>query len=208
MALEPITRQEKIIAGQNLTPITRMEKFLKDFGGQPDWNQNDSTAADYIKNRPFYAGDPGETVFVEESTVSFSIGGSGIYTATLGSTFSLTVGDIYKISWDGTVYECACVSSPDMKLIGNPSIMGDTADTGEPFIIVDSGQGVRIGTLDTSTTHTISISQQSPGEVVKIDEKFIPDVSSLTIKSSTAGSTKKFKITVNDSGAISATEAT
>ena len=33
MALEPITRQEKIIAGQDLTPITRMEKFLKEFGG-------------------------------------------------------------------------------------------------------------------------------------------------------------------------------
>ena len=33
MALEPITRQEKIIAGQDLTPITRMEMFLKNFGG-------------------------------------------------------------------------------------------------------------------------------------------------------------------------------
>lgn len=33
MALEPITRQEKIIAGQDLTPITRMERFLKQFGG-------------------------------------------------------------------------------------------------------------------------------------------------------------------------------
>ena len=32
MALEPITRKEKIIAGQDLTPITRMEKFLKNFG--------------------------------------------------------------------------------------------------------------------------------------------------------------------------------
>ena len=29
MALEPITRQEKIIAGQDLTPITRLESFLK-----------------------------------------------------------------------------------------------------------------------------------------------------------------------------------
>ena len=209
MALEPITRQEKIIAGQDLTPITRMEKFLKGFGGQPDWNQNDSTAADYIKNRPFYAGDPGKTVLVEESTVSFSIGGSGIYTAALESTFSLTVGDIYKVSWDGSVYECTCVSNPDnMKLIGNPSIMGDTADTGEPFIIADSDQGVRIGTLDTSASHTISISQCVAGEVVKIDEKFIPDVSGLIVKSSTADSTKKFRITVDDSGTISATEVT
>ena len=44
MALEPITRQEKIIAGQDLTPITRLEKFLKDFGGggggEPDFNVN------------------------------------------------------------------------------------------------------------------------------------------------------------------------
>ena len=33
MALEPITRQEQIIAGKDLEPITRMEKFLKYFGG-------------------------------------------------------------------------------------------------------------------------------------------------------------------------------
>ena len=33
MALEPITRKEKIIAGQDLTPITRLEKFLKQYGG-------------------------------------------------------------------------------------------------------------------------------------------------------------------------------
>ena len=33
MELKPITRQEKIIAGQDLTPITRLEKFLKEYGG-------------------------------------------------------------------------------------------------------------------------------------------------------------------------------
>lgn len=56
MALEPITRQEKIIAGQDLTPITRMEKFLKNFGGsgggggaQPDLSQTDTTKPDYVK---------------------------------------------------------------------------------------------------------------------------------------------------------------
>jgi len=27
--LTPITRQEKILAGENITPITRMEMFLK-----------------------------------------------------------------------------------------------------------------------------------------------------------------------------------
>ena len=33
MALEPITRKEKIIAGEDLQPITRLEKFLKEYGG-------------------------------------------------------------------------------------------------------------------------------------------------------------------------------
>ena len=33
MALKPITRQEQIIAGKDLEPITRMEKFLKQYGG-------------------------------------------------------------------------------------------------------------------------------------------------------------------------------
>lgn len=46
---------------------------------QPDWNQNDETAKDHVKNRPFYTGDPVETVFVEESTVSFPGIGGGLY---------------------------------------------------------------------------------------------------------------------------------
>ena len=39
-----------------------------------------------------------------------------------------------------------------------------------------------------------------------IDEKFIPVMSSVTLKSTTSGSSTKFKITVNDSGTITATE--
>ena len=30
----------------------------------PDWNQNDETAPDYVKNRPFYTGDPVETEII------------------------------------------------------------------------------------------------------------------------------------------------
>ena len=32
---------------------------------QVDWEQNDSTASDYIKNRPFYTGDPIETEMLD-----------------------------------------------------------------------------------------------------------------------------------------------
>lgn len=38
MNLKPITRQEQIIAGKDLEPITRTEKFLKQYGGASSWN--------------------------------------------------------------------------------------------------------------------------------------------------------------------------
>ena len=180
MALEPITRKEKIIAGENLEPITRMEQFLKKFGGsgggsgvQPDWNQNDSTAADYVKNRPFYTGDVGETVLLEESTVTFEDDG-GNYLGQLESTFSPIVGETYKVSWDGTTYECACIDFNGNIAIGNLSLVGAGSDTGEPFLMgVNNGSFIQIITADTASSHTFSISGVV-AQVVKIDEKYLP----------------------------------
>ncbi len=42
--------------------------------------------------------------------------------------------------------------------------------------------------------------------VKKIDEKFLPVMDSVILNSSTSSSIKKFKITVDDSGTISATQ--
>jgi len=138
---------------------------------QPDWNQNDSTAADYVKNRPFYTSDPVETVLVEESTVSFTDDG-GIYMGQLKSTFSATVGETYKVSWDGTTYESTCADSNGAYTIGNLSISGEGSDTGEPFIIYVEADGVIIYTTDTSDSHTFSISGIVE-PIVKIPAKYI-----------------------------------
>lgn len=141
-------------------------------GVQPDWNQNDSTAADYIKNRPFYEGDPSETVLVEESTVSFSVSG-GMYLAQIQSNFEATVGETYKVTWDGATYECVCVDYRGYIAIGNLSIAGAGSDTGEPFLMmVHNGIEIEIYTKDTSASHTISISG-SIAEVIQIPDKYI-----------------------------------
>lgn len=141
--------------------------------GQPDWNQNDSTQPDYVKNRPFYTGNPVETVLVEESTVSFAED-RGLYGAQIQSSFAATVGETYKVSWDGTTYECTCVDFRNTPAIGNLSIAGAGSDTGEPFLmIVNPGGRIRIGTADTSASHTISISGYAES-VVKIDQKYLP----------------------------------
>ena len=143
-------------------------------GVQPDWNQNDSTATDYIKNRPFYTGDPSGTVLVEESTVSFS-GSGGMYSVQIQSNFEVTVGETYKVSWDGTVYECTCVDFNGIPFLGNLSIAFGGSDTGEPFLMgVSNGRGIQIFTKDASASHTISISG-SIAEVIQIPDKYISD---------------------------------
>ena len=140
-------------------------------GVQPDWNQNDETAQDYVKNRPFYSGNLVETVLVEESTVSFE----GDYSE-FPSTFEATVGETYKVYWDGTAYECTCVASNGELFIGNPYILGDGPDTGEPFfMMINNGKGIGIVTTGTSASHTFSISGIAQ-EVVKIDEKYLPTI--------------------------------
>lgn len=138
---------------------------------QPDFSQNDPTAPDYVKNRPFYTGDPVETVLVEESTVSF-VESDGLYAAQFPSTFGVTAGETYTVTWDGTAYKCTYAGGDS--LLGNLSIIGEGPDTGEPFIMfVINGEKVQIATADTSASHTISIGVDVES-VVKIDLKYLP----------------------------------
>ena len=142
---------------------------------QSDWNQNNDSQPDYVKNRPFYTGDPVETVLVEETNVAFADAGngSGTYTAVFPATVEATAGETYKVSWDGTVYECTCVLFSNEFAIGNLSILGMGPDTGEPFLIgVNNGVAIFIITADTSASHTISISERV-APVVKIDKKYL-----------------------------------
>ena len=142
-------------------------------GVQPDWNQNDETQPDFVKNRPFYT-KTADTVLVEDSTVSFAEN-SGVYMAEFQTTFVPTVGETYKVYWDGSAYECTCVNFNNMLTIGNLYIAGAGSDTGEPFSMFFFGGGIMIYTLNTSSYHTFSI-RGLVTEVVKVDEKYLPEI--------------------------------
>lgn len=88
----------------------------------------------------------------------------------------------------------------------------DFEDTGEPVCVfmnfdIDSSVGTCIiYTTLPGNSHDVAISVYDEA-VKKIDKEYMPDdMDSIILKSSTASSTKKFKITVNDSGTITATE--
>ena len=205
MALEPITRQEKIIAGQDLTPITRMEMFLKNFGGGGGGSVPKPLTYDYMPE-----GYPKKTLgtvtVMEEQALAFALVKNGIYGTFMDAPLDIVGGQTYKVTWDEAEYECTCVDDGKTKFLGNASIFGNGIDTGEPFLY--HWYQKAFATFDTSASHTISVKRVEE-IVTPMAEEFLPTgIKELIMSSSTTDSTKKFKITVDDSGTISATEVT
>ena len=68
---------------------------------RPDWNQNDSTAPNYIKNRPFYTGDA-EIVKIDSKYLPLlpKPDGESYLTFSSKNSFTLKTG---KKTWDGTL---------------------------------------------------------------------------------------------------------
>lgn len=177
MALEPITRQEKIIAGQDLTPITRMEKFLKNFGGGGGGSVPKPLTYDYMPE-----GYPSKTVqtttMMEEQELAFAlISDAGQYGVQLTEALEVVKGQTYTVNWDGTEYECVGVTHATFTYIGNLSISGAGDDTGEPFLYMyaETQSAGRFATFDTAASHTISVKRT--GEIyTPMAEEFLPNI--------------------------------
>lgn len=129
---------------------------------QADWNQNDSTAPDYVKNRLFYASDPIITEVLHKATLDFSVQTFGGVTAGLhffDTEITLKAGCLYKVNWNGIVYEVYSFESNGQVLLGDISTVDASfASTGEPFAILNEGMyawDCVVG--ETSTQRTISI---------------------------------------------------
>ena len=141
-------------------------------GSQDDWNQNDTTAADYIKNRPgAYMGD--ETIY--DGTPTTALASTGSYRVMLSPAFTLTAGNAYRVTFNGTAY---VLTAQDKTAEVNAIILGElTSDnkhdfTNYPFLILQTGQYAGLLT-ETAGTHSLKV--ESLGTVVvPLDSKFMP----------------------------------
>ena len=218
MALEPITRKEKIIAGQDLTPITRMEKFLKQYGGGGGGGSSDAvlytpqTLTDAQKKQARENVDAA-SYFVITATVNSSMDGvtldkteSQIKEAiSAGKTPVIRVlgGDtsfyLPLIRATGTIFIFGTVIADEY---GGQISMIYVENDNASYIyrnVVTTGQNHKLGQISMA---------DNPIEDMEIATKKYVDDKECILKSTTPGSTKKFKITVDDSGTIKATEVT
>ncbi|MBQ7875249.1 MAG: hypothetical protein IJ306_08870 [Oscillospiraceae bacterium] len=98
------------------------------------------------------------------------------------SDATLEAGKTYKVTWEGTAYECECISTAGLLIIGNNAPLGGE-DNGIPFAIMRDASGLLTGTpmwnallVDDPTDLTISglYSCKIEGEItVYIDNKYL-----------------------------------
>lgn len=139
-----------------------------------DWNQNDETAANYIKGRPCYETDPKMEYLIKDETVTLEAveGAPGDWAvAKLSSPISLKAGKTYTVTWDGKEYSVVGTSVRQMVFIGNMLLaVGD--DTGEPFTLVCDGTIGRICGLGAGA-HMFSVSTTGR-QIIPLPSKFLP----------------------------------
>lgn len=137
------------------------EKFLPE-NIQSDWNQNDETQIDYVKNRTHWA----EENRIASVEIDFTTNARGLYVDSTDSAkaFITTVeeGQNVKVSFDGVVYDCVVKLYSGTFGVGNRNISNAVyEDTGEPFFILfrtGTNAQIRISTEDTEATdHTLSM---------------------------------------------------
>lgn len=91
-------------------------------------------------------------------------------------TVNLVLGESYKVTFDGTVYDCVAYELDGAFVIGNASVAGMGDDTGEPFIyacMADYSMSMLFAS--TAGTHTITIFGRQE-TIIPIDEKFLPEI--------------------------------
>lgn len=198
-----LTREEQYLsylAGEGTelpNPITRKEQFLRKIA-------NKKTTWDDLEGKPFYDEEV-RTVLVPETTVEFTTNKVSLTSTADFRTANLVIFDgvEYDVVWDA-----ANNSLGDSKL---QSSSGDSTPNAPPFSFYQLGSGFMHSVYvhkDNLGTHTFAV-YKVEGSIKTIDEKYLPEsVDGVVIRSSTADSTKKFKLTVDDSGTISVTEVT
>lgn len=197
---------------------------------QADWNQNDSTAADYVKNRPFYTGDLVEQELFDVVSLMDAAGyqwqNSDDYKV-CGFMFDqllcfdtpLVIGDKYKILYNGEVNECPTHDGAEVGIQG-AIVIGDLygIDSVNTRFLIVCAPYAMIDESDTSGRWFIYLAADYTGtvptelkvishkqEIVKIEEKFIPDELkgnfALSVNGITADKSRNINITPSDIGA-------
>ena len=167
-------------------------------GGAPaDWNASEGEAG-YIKNRTHYE-DVAETVIADLTILP---PGNAMRSELRNKR--VYENEVYAVTFGEAEYKFTV-----QKIDGIYTAVWDGEGLGDWFVFTSSNTDsptlpMRVPAVTENTRYKIA---RLDSTVVTLPEKFIPDtIQRAIIPSSTEGSTKKFKIAIDDNGTITAVE--
>lgn len=139
-------------------------------GVQSDWNQNDETAIDYVKNRTHWE-ENNLTTIINKKTVTVN----SSYAAISSSCPMLTPGQTYIVVLNDVTYQCVARTYGTAVLLGNGRIYGDgMSSNNEPFAIDIYSSGTAYLNVASSGKYTVSLLSNNT-TVHTIDPKYLPE---------------------------------
>ena len=139
---------------------------------QPDWNQNDETADDYIKNRPFY--DRKAPARLLNGIFKFT-SDNNLYIAKPTFEYDFIIGETYTVKFNGRTYRCNAIKINDYwYALGNLSLINMGENTNEPFVIEKLRSGYSIKTNISKSNISVEVTGDTM-IATKIPEKYLPD---------------------------------
>lgn len=159
-------------------------------------------------NIPYFEN---KEIYVNSSPGGYSYGELSYDITTIIN--SIPVGQKLIVIWDGQESECVVSQTSNGVLyFGNYSFKPDYADENVeypdcPILVTKDSKGslYLYAANDSNGTHILTLC--SEGTATKLNEEYLPEsVDGVVIRSSTSGSTKKFKLTIDDAGSLNIVE--
>ena len=156
----------------------------------------------YVNNLVGSGGGGGSGNLLFEQELDFS---SSTVVNLHNTNVDLVAGETYDVYWNGEKYSCVAQYHEDTEMpalgLGNGDIgsIWDFTGNGEPFLLV-----VMLATENANSTTSIMV--EKSGQTANMTVWKFEPANSIILRSSTSGSTKLFKITVDDSGNLKATQ--
>ena len=148
----------------------RNEEFAKRSDVQPDWNQNNPAAPDYVKNRTHWTEPEILDVIFQQDDVA-------LYDATdflqseqsLVLSEELVVGDTYNVNIDGVDHYVVCYTHNSDVHLGK--------EWPDRFMLFGSGSSATLYlyNFNYGSTVRLTITHITPSKIHKLDPKYLPD---------------------------------
>jgi hypothetical protein len=176
LSTEDYTTEDKIALGHlgDLVGGTSVSEQINSAleNSKADWNENDSTSANYVSNRTHWLEDP-ELVVLMDGTYEFtSVDDNYQYSG--NCDFVFVDGQEYIVMFDGVEYVRTAEYIYGAVMIGNTTFAGIDSAGDDNFLLIQYDNSIDVVTNLSGETHTVKITAIE-SVVHQLDEKFIPD---------------------------------